>query len=144
MKTTIKFMALGFGPAGNSFSWSLFSIISLSLTFATSILLIKALFKFKEAEFRRCLAMFLFLLGSIVFALAIGWGRAPSVPFFGMPIRYVMLALPALMVCYFSWFLYGSQTLKQPILHPLSRSRTQDVPLLQKPVLHTFHYYNVL
>lgn len=59
--------------------------------------------------------MFFFLSGSIVFALAIGWGRAPWVPFFGMPIRYVMLALPALIIYYFSWFLYGSQTLKQLI-----------------------------
>jgi hypothetical protein len=114
-KTTLRFMALGFGPAGNVFSWSVFSLLSLVLYSSTFYILIRALLKTKGAEFRRCLAMFFFLGGCLFFALAMGWGRAPWVPTFGMPLRYVMLALPALLVYYFSWSLYGNQLLRKLI-----------------------------
>ncbi len=114
LKTSAKFMANGFGPAV-SFSWPVFSLIALSLISSTIILLINALLKLRGPEFRRALAMFFFLGGSIVFALAIGWGRAAMVPVFAMPMRYAMIAVPAIIICYCSWFLYGPGKLKQLI-----------------------------
>lgn len=53
--------------------------------------------------------------GSIVFALAMGWGRAALVPRYGMPIRYVLLAAPTLIICYSSWQLYGPRLLRNII-----------------------------
>ncbi|TDH20814.1 hypothetical protein EXU57_20680 [Segetibacter sp. 3557_3] len=108
LKTSIKFLALAFGPAA-ILSWTISTLAALLINGSTLYILLRTLLKVRGPEFRRAFALLLFLGGSIVFALAMGWGRAAWVPTFGMPIRYVLLALPSLITCYFSWLLYGSK-----------------------------------
>ncbi len=38
-----------------------------------------------------------------------GWGRSGLVPMVGMPMRYVLLSVPALFTAFFMWELYGSR-----------------------------------
>jgi hypothetical protein len=54
----------------------------------------------------------LFFGNLAVFALAMGWGRAGLVPQEGLPIRYVLLAVPALCTAFFVWQLYGPAKLR--------------------------------
>ena len=75
LKTSAMFMSMSFGP-GVALSWLLSSAIILILVFATTCLLLYALSKLQGGEFRRAFGLFLFMGGSIVFALAMGWGRA--------------------------------------------------------------------
>ncbi|MCU7550625.1 hypothetical protein OCK74_16015 [Chitinophagaceae bacterium LB-8] len=106
LKTSAKFLALAYGPAA-SISWRLSSAFALTLVIATTILLLFVLPKTKGREFQRALGLFFFLGASLVFALAIGWGRAALVPTVGLPERYVLLAIPTLVICYSAWELYG-------------------------------------
>ncbi|HEY2896469.1 MAG TPA: hypothetical protein VGJ12_04975, partial [Gemmatimonadaceae bacterium] len=48
--------------------------------------------------------------GCGVLALAIGWGRAATDMVSGMPMRYVLFAVPALCASYFIWELYAPET----------------------------------
>jgi hypothetical protein len=49
----------------------------------------------------------------VVFALMMGWGRAAVIGIYGgWPLRYVLLAVPVLLVAYFIWDLYGSKTMR--------------------------------
>ena len=110
--TGAKFMAMSLGPSV-SLSWLLSSLIILLLVFTTFGLLSYAIFKIKGLEFQRTFGLFLFMGASIVFGLAMGWGRAGWVPTLGMPIRYVILAVPTLIICYSAWELYGLPFLRR-------------------------------
>jgi hypothetical protein len=49
----------------------------------------------------------------IIFAIAMGWGRGAVVSIWGYwPIRYVILAMPALCITFFAWALYGPAKLR--------------------------------
>jgi heme/copper-type cytochrome/quinol oxidase subunit 4 len=114
LKTGAKFMAMAFGP-GVSLSWKISVAIVLVLVIATTILLLLAALKLKSREFQRAMGLLFFMGASLIFALAMGWGRAALVPTLGLPIRYVMLAIPILLICYSSWELYGLPVLRNMI-----------------------------
>ncbi|MBA2561663.1 MAG: hypothetical protein H0V14_01895 [Chitinophagaceae bacterium] len=114
LKTSAKFMALGLGPVAAS-SWGISTFIVLILVSSTGMLLLFAVLKTRGAEFRRAVGLLFFLGGYIIFALAMGYGRATMVPTIGLPMRYVLLAVPTLIICYCSWELYGLPTLKKVI-----------------------------
>jgi hypothetical protein len=56
-----------------------------------------------------------------VLALAVGWGRAGAIPFYGdaWPIRHVVLALPAIFAAFFMCELYGPPRLRSVIQNGL-------------------------
>ncbi|MBD0296031.1 MAG: hypothetical protein M3342_05800 [Bacteroidota bacterium] len=112
--TSIKFMALGFGPSVSD-RWNIFMLAAFVLISATSILLVYALFQFRGIDFTRALGLFLFLGGMFVFALAMGYGRAASVAIYGFPLRYVLLSVPIVIICYSGWELFGSFLMKNLI-----------------------------
>jgi hypothetical protein len=114
LKTGVKFMAMSFGPSVSN-SWRFSSAIILLLVMATTILLVSAVFKFKwnSREFQRAMGLLFFMGASMIFALAMGYGRAALVPQVGLPIRYVILAVPILVICYCSWELYGLPILRK-------------------------------
>lgn len=114
LKTSAKFMALGFGPVAAS-SWGLSTFIVLVFVFSTGALLLFAVFKSRSTDFRRAIGLLFFLGGNIILALALGYGRATKVPTLGLPIRYVFLAVPTLIICYSSWEFYGSPILRKVI-----------------------------
>jgi hypothetical protein len=114
LKTTLKFMSMAFGAATYT-HWTIFSVLAAGVIGITLLLMIMRLFRLQGAEFRRAFSLFMFLGGFLVFALLIGYGRAGWVPTFGLPIRYVLLALPGLIICYCAWALYGPGLLKNVI-----------------------------
>ena len=114
LETSIKFMALGFGPIAAA-SWGLSGFLVLVLIIATATLLLFTILKSRGTELTRAIGLFLFLGGNIIFAFALGYGRATMVPTVGLPMRYVLLAVPTLIICFSSWQLYGSPDLRKVI-----------------------------
>ena len=112
--TAIKFMALGFGPIAAA-SWGASGFLVCILIISTATLLLFTILKFRGSELRRAIGLLFFLGGNIIFALAMGYGRATMVPPVGLPMRYVLLAVPTLIICYSSWQLYGLSVLRKII-----------------------------
>ena len=73
---------------------------------------VSGVLRHKGQDRHRALGVLLFFSSLAVFALAIGWGRSGLVPTVGMPIRYVLLAVPAFCTAFFVWELYGSRKLR--------------------------------
>lgn len=114
LKTGAKFMAMAFGPSA-SLSWRLSISMVMLLVTLTMGLIVFAIFKTRGREFQRAVGLFFFLGTSIIFALAIGYGRAGLVPSVGLPTRYVLLAVPTLIICYSIWELYGLPIMRNMI-----------------------------
>ena len=112
IKTFFMFLAMGLGPIASS-SWIVFSLIATVFLLATGFVLLSAVTKTKQVAFRRACGILVFFGGYMAFAVAMGYGHAAWVPMMGMPIRYVLPAVPPLIVCYFSFELYGSQIIKK-------------------------------
>jgi hypothetical protein len=106
MKTTLRFLALAWGAAARN-AW-LPSILAIVLVLAaTMVLLVIAFLRARGAERQRTFGLLSFAGGCAVLALAIGWGRAATDMVSGMPMRYVLFAVPALCATYFIWELYA-------------------------------------
>ncbi|MEO6328010.1 MAG: hypothetical protein ABIO55_03725 [Ginsengibacter sp.] len=114
LKTSIRFMSLAFGPIAEA-SWGLSGFFIMLLVISTTCLLFFTLLKSRGTEFRRVLGLLFFLGGNVAFALALGYGRATMFPTLGLPMRYVLLAVPLLIVCYGSWQIYGVPVLTKII-----------------------------
>jgi hypothetical protein len=114
IKTAIHFLAMGLGPIASA-SWKLFSAIIVLFLALTGWLLISAMAKSKGSEFRRALGLSFFFGGYMMFAAAMGYGRAAWVPTMGLPIRYVLPAVPPVVLCYYTSVLYGPAFLKKGI-----------------------------
>ncbi len=110
--TSAKFMSLAFGPAVSSY-WGLSMVAVLLVVICTGTLLIFTLFKYRGTAFTRALGLSFLLGGNIIFALALGYGRASMVPTLGLPMRYVLLAVPTLIICYSTWQFYDVYELKK-------------------------------
>jgi hypothetical protein len=107
LKTTLRFLALAWGAAARN-AWTI-SIIAIVLVLAGALLvLVRALARVRGAERQRAFGLLSFAGGCGVLALAIGWGRAATDMVSGMPMRYVLFAVPALCATYFIWELYAS------------------------------------
>jgi hypothetical protein len=111
LKTSAKFLALGLGPAAAG-SWRLSAPATAFFLFSGAVIVFMSLFRIKGGERFRALGIFLFFGNMAVFALAMGWGRAGHVPEMGLPIRYVLLSVPALCTAFFIWELYGPVKLR--------------------------------
>jgi hypothetical protein len=112
LKTSVNFMSLGFGPAASK-SWTISGACILILVISSAILLINTIAKSRGSELRRSVVLLVFLGGNIIFALAMGYGRATMVPLLGLPIRYVLLAVPTVIICFSAWQLYGSTNMRR-------------------------------
>ncbi|MEJ7618601.1 MAG: hypothetical protein WKF30_16910, partial [Pyrinomonadaceae bacterium] len=107
LKTSVKFLALGFGPAAAK-AWKLWSFVALgALLLAAAHLTRGALYR-RGLERLQAVGLLLFLGGIIVLALGIGWGRAAHIPRYGLPMRYVLLSVPALCLVYFVSEIYDA------------------------------------
>jgi hypothetical protein len=111
LKTTSKFLAFGFGPAATKF-WALSVSLALSLLLPSLWVAMLAVLRHQGAERQRALGILLCFGNLILFALAMGWGRAGAIPLMGLPLRYVLLAVPLFCVIFFVWELYGSSRLR--------------------------------
>lgn len=106
LKTTAKFVALGLGPAAAK-SWALSVMVAFGILIPSAAVAVLGVFRHQGWERSRALGVLLFSCILAIFALAIGHGRAGLVPTAGMPMRYVLLAVPALCTAFFVWELYG-------------------------------------
>jgi hypothetical protein len=114
LKTASKFSALGLGPAASE-SWRLSAAVTAVFLVSAAIIAFLGLWRHKGGQRRRAWVIFLFFGNLIVFALAMGWGRAGLVPEMGLPIRYVLLSVPALCTAFFIWELYGPARLRNVV-----------------------------
>jgi hypothetical protein len=93
MKTALKVLSLAFGPAAE-FWWTP-AVAAVAVVIASTLWLsARRVSRHSGAARDYAVGAALFLTVSAIFALAVGWGRAAYVPQFGIPIRYVVLALP--------------------------------------------------
>jgi len=106
LKTTLRFLALAWGAAVRN-AWTVSIIATVALLAVTLLLLVRALRASTGAERQRAFGLLSFAGGCAVLALAIGWGRAASDMVSGMPMRYVLFAVPTLCATYFIWELYA-------------------------------------
>ena len=129
LETTIRFMALGFGPVARS-SWTLATVAVIVLLFSAGALVIRALRK-RGLEERRALGVLVFLGSTAAFALALGWGRAGVILDDDgyWAIRYALLAVPALCAAYFAWELYGPARIRTVVLSALFGTMLLLIPL---------------
>ncbi|HMA02189.1 MAG: hypothetical protein ACM34L_13295 [Gemmatimonas sp.] len=109
LKTTLRFLALAWGAAVRN-AWTLSIIATVALLAVTLLLLVRALVDSAGSERQRAFGLLSFAGGCAVLALAIGWGRAATDMVSGMPMRYVLFAVPALCATYFIWELYAPLT----------------------------------
>jgi hypothetical protein len=68
-----------------------------------------AVLRRRDQERYRAFGILLFFGNIVLLALATGWGRATAIEsVYGQyPLRYVLMAVPALLVAYFAWELYA-------------------------------------
>jgi len=110
--TSAKFLSFSLDPS--SANWWILSIVTILVLIATtSVLLFKNVLKSRGFEFRRAFGILFLMGGCMVFALVMGWGRAAWIPRFGLPIRYVMLTVPTILICYGTWEIYGLPLLRR-------------------------------
>ncbi len=102
-----RFLALGLGPVARS-SWILSTVaVGVVLTAAT-VVTVRRVRELEGAERHRASGLLLFAGAFGLFALVVGWGRAGAVVIYGSwPIRYSLLAVPALLAAFFLWTLYA-------------------------------------
>ena len=115
LKTSAKFLALGFGPAAAR-SWALSVLAAAAVLLSSAVLLSTAVLRLREAARRRAMGLLLFCGGLAILALAVGWGRAGLVSTVGLPDRYTLLAVPAFCAAYFIWVLYGPRVSRRFVL----------------------------
>jgi hypothetical protein len=114
LKTAAKLAALGLGPVASR-SWPAFIAIALGILLTSLAVAAWGVLKTKGSERQRALGIFLLFGNLLAFVLAVGYGRAGWVPTLGLPIRYVLLAVPALFTSFFIWELYGPARLRKVV-----------------------------
>jgi hypothetical protein len=114
VETGIKLLAYGFGPAANQW-WTISTMAAVGLLMSSAVLAIMAVLRNKGLERHRALGLLLFLANTCMFVLATGWGRAALVPQWGLPLRYVIFAVPAFCTAFFLWEVYGPPQLRTGI-----------------------------
>jgi hypothetical protein len=120
LKTAAKFLAIGFGPAARS-AWMLSVGAIVSLLAASAVVLILEVLRRRDAEWKRAFGLLLFFGNVVLLALATGWGRATAIgSVYGQyPLRYVLMATPALFIAFFIWELYGPKKVRTAVLSSL-------------------------
>jgi hypothetical protein len=113
--TAARFVGMSLGPVGAGtsrvFPASVIGVffcgVACLLWASAIILLSRGLGNARSAERFRVIGFLTFAAATAALVLLLGWGRAGSVPFDGMPSRYALLSVPGLCAAYFAWILYG-------------------------------------
>lgn len=105
LKVILKMFSLGFGAA--SHFWWLPGVLAAVLFLCAACW--QAARRLQAPDREQAVGAALFLATAIAFASAVGWGRTGYVPEFGIPLRYVSIALPAFVAGYLTWVVSGSR-----------------------------------
>ncbi|MEQ9232886.1 hypothetical protein [Coleofasciculus sp. E2-BRE-01] len=111
LKTAAMFVALGFGPVASKF-WAPFVMAAFGLLVPSAGVAVLAVLRYQGWERYRALGVLLFFGILAIFSLAMGYGRSGLVPTAGMPMRYVLFAVPTFCTAFFIWELYGQPRYK--------------------------------
>ena len=113
LETAAKFLAISFGPAVRS-SWAVAVVALLGVLLAGASVAALAVLRRGDQERYRALGLLIFFANIALLALATGWGRATAIQsVYGQyPLRYVLMAAPALLAAFFAWDLYGPTKLR--------------------------------
>lgn len=103
--TTVKALALGFGPGVSGSDRLAVGLVVAFLGSAVVLLLYGV--RRGGTDRRRAFVLLLFLVGAGATALAVGYGRAALVPTEGLADRYVLVTVPALLAAWMAWQLFG-------------------------------------
>ena len=102
VKTALKVLSLGFGPA--SALWWAPGVAAATLLYSASLWRAwRNVVERHGIDREYALGAALFLANAIGFAWVLGWARAGYVPDFGIPIRYVLAVVPAVIASYMTW-----------------------------------------
>jgi len=111
VKTALKFLALSFGPAIKQAPGPWATVLLAVLAPATFAVL-RVAFTGTPDDRARAWRLVAYFAGVGTLALAFGWGRAGLVPTVGLPDRYVLLAVPAVIWAYLVVEAYAPRPLR--------------------------------
>ncbi len=114
MKTALRVLTLGFGPAAAR-SHSLFLALALLLIAASGVCALIAWRRQHGFSRDRTLGAVLFLVNAVGVACLVGWVRAGFVPKFGIPTRYMLLVAPAFCACFLALELFAIPSIGQRV-----------------------------
>ena len=114
LKTSLQFMALAFGPVSRSV-WLLSIPLTILVAGLSAHSMVAAIRRVHGDERTRVVGLFAFWLTTLLYALAIGYGRthALSTNYYGYPLRYMLLAAPLLCVAYVAFDELGPTTYRR-------------------------------
>jgi hypothetical protein len=137
LETTIKFLAMAFGPIARS-SWILSVTAMTAILLVTIVLTLRGALLQEGTEKRRAIGILIFVATIAQFALATSWGRAEAISqMFGFwPIRYALFAVPMLCAGFLVSELYASFRFRR-----LFQSSLFCIVLVLVP-LNTLHGWN--
>ncbi len=115
-RTTVAVLALAWGPASESLL-TVAALVTAAFLGSAVVVLVRAV-RHGGDQRGRALALLCLLGGTGLTALAVAYGRAALVPSEGLPDRYVMVTLPALLVAWFAWELFGPARARR-VVHAL-------------------------
>lgn len=101
-ETGAKFLAMAMG-AGAGAWWFVSVLVAVAFLAGAALFLYRS----KGSETRTLLA---FLAGGVALAIEMGYSRAQLVPYYGMPDRYALIAVPAFCCVYVAFDRYGPRT----------------------------------
>ena len=107
LKTMLQVLSLGFGPAPQ-FWWKP-GVAGAVLFLALSSWEAARRLRPAAPDREYALGASLFVANAILFAAAVGWGRAGSVPDAGIPLRYIGIVIPAFVASYLVWVVSPSR-----------------------------------
>ena len=93
------------------------------------------------AERSRIWGLLVFGAGMATLVVAVAWGRAGWVPHYGMPGRYALLSVPGLCAAYFTWVLYGPETVSDRIAIAFAITSLLALPFNVRVGNSFRHYY---
>jgi hypothetical protein len=110
LKVTVEFMSMAWGWAGE-LCWPFSGVAAVGVVAIGAALLLAAWGNLNYRDPLRIGGLFLFLIGGVLLAGAVGYSRAGYGPLAGFASRYVTIAVPVCCAAYFAATLYGGKTL---------------------------------
>lgn len=106
LQISLEVLALGWGWVGQMI-WPFSGVLVAALVLVTGITVAANMKNAQESDL--CIAFFAVALSCILLAIGIGWGRSGFGPLAGFAVRYGILMLPLMAVCYLAWVRLGGR-----------------------------------